>query len=229
MIRMDREAAPDWIPIFPLENVVLFPKVRVPLHIFEPRYRQMTGEAISGHGRIGMVTTLPEHAGAGGPIPPVFTIGCEGQIGEHERLPDGRYNIVLFGMGRFRILEEKEPDEERAFRIARVERLGEISPASAAEHQEIAVQRGEIIDRLGEWIRRTREEEDPNISEDLLRPFDDETFVNLLSQSVDFDPAEKQALLECDAISQRIAQLNGLLRFRLSEPAQAKTGRPSLH
>ena len=229
MLAMDREAEPDWIPIFPLENVVLFPKVRVPLHIFEPRYRQMTRHALSGSGRIGMVTTLPEQAGGGGQVPRVFSIGCEGQIGEHERQPDGRYNIVLFGMSRFRILEEREPDEERAFRLARIERISEISPVSTAEHQEIAVQRAEIIDRLGQWLRRSREEEDPDVSEDLLRPFDDETFVNLLSQSVDFDPAEKQALLECDAISQRIAQLNGLLRFKLSEPAHAKTGRPSLH
>ena len=226
---MDEAAHPDWIPIFPLENVVLFPRVRLPLHIFEPRYRQMTREALAGPGRIGMVTTVPERLQDTAITPSVFNIGCEGIISDKERLPDGRYNIVLLGLYRFRILEEQATNDDRAYRIARIERLNEIPAAGDAEQNEVAQQRGEIIERMAEWLRRTSDSPEESISEELLHPFDDETFVNMLAQSIDFSPAEKQALLECDAVLQRVRELNGLLRFRLSELSSSSAGQPPLH
>ncbi len=226
---MEETLVPDWIPIFPLENVVLFPKVRVPLHIFEPRYREMTHAALSDHKRIGMVTTLPEHLQGNSDAPPIFKVGCEGLISSHELLPDGRYNIVLMGLSRFNILEEQAPSQERAYRTARIERLDEIPASGALENDEIQLQRGEVLERLTEWVRRTSDSPEQAISEELLQPFDDETFVNMLAQSIDFAAAERQALLECDAISQRMRDLNGLLRFRLSELASHIAGSSPLH
>ena len=76
MVDMDRM---DEIPIFPLQQVVLFPRVRCPLHIFEPRYRQLTEAALAGDRRIGMVAVRPEHANAMAGDPPVFGVGCEGR------------------------------------------------------------------------------------------------------------------------------------------------------
>ena len=87
----------DLLPLFPLPNVVLFPNVFLPLHIFEPRYRAMVADAIAGDRMIGMVLLRPgwEHDYEG--RPPVFAVGCSGVITHVEQLADGRYNIVLRG------------------------------------------------------------------------------------------------------------------------------------
>ncbi len=110
------------IPIFPLPDVVLFPNVFLPLHIFEPRYRAMVAEALEGDRMIGMVLLKPgwedDYLGA----PPVYPVGCNGLITHAERLTDGRYNIILRGLEKFRIVEE-EPGA--SYRRARVEVLHE--------------------------------------------------------------------------------------------------------
>ena len=110
----------DLLPLFPLPTVVLFPNVFLPLHIFEPRYREMVADALAGDRMIGMVLLRPgwEHDYEGRPA--VYPIGCSGVITHVERLPDGRYNIVLRGIERFRILEE---DHERALPPRLVEPL----------------------------------------------------------------------------------------------------------
>ena len=77
------------VPIFPLSTVVLFPKLRVPLHIFEPRYRQMTEQVLRGDNQIGMVTVLPNSIDEMSGDPPVYEIGCAGIIRNAQRLPDG--------------------------------------------------------------------------------------------------------------------------------------------
>src|SRR5438874_3310513 len=108
----------DLLPLFPLPNVVLFPNVFLPLHIFEPRYREMVADAVATDRLIGMALLRPgwdrEYEGN----PPVYPIGCSGVITHVEALADGRYNIVLRGLERFRILEE---DRSRRYRRAIVE------------------------------------------------------------------------------------------------------------
>jgi hypothetical protein len=108
---------PPTIPIFPLPNVVLFPNVFLPLHIFEARYRQMVEAALSGDRIIGMVLLRPGWEGDYEGRPPVYPIGCSGVITHAEKLDDGRYNIVLRGVERFRILEE---DDAKSYRRATV-------------------------------------------------------------------------------------------------------------
>src|SRR5262245_21798187 len=97
---------PSTIPIFPLPNVVLFPNVFLPLHIFEPRYCQMVSDALSGERMIGMVLLQPGYESDHDGAPDVYEIGCAGLITHVERLSDGRFNIVLRGLERFRILSE---------------------------------------------------------------------------------------------------------------------------
>ena len=91
------------LPFFPLPNVVLFPNVFLPLHIFEPRYREMVADALASDRMIGMVLLRPGWETDYEGRPPVYRIGCSGVITHVERLPDGRYNIVLRGLERFRI------------------------------------------------------------------------------------------------------------------------------
>src|SRR6187455_301716 len=100
---------PPTIPIFPLPNVVLFPNVFLPLHIFEPRYRAMLGDALEGDRIIGMTLLMP------------------GYEADYQGRPDGRSNVVLRGIEKFRILEE---DASREYRLARVEPLPEATSDS---------------------------------------------------------------------------------------------------
>src|SRR5580765_8245486 len=112
----------DLLPIFPLPNVVLFPNVFLPLHIFEPRYREMVADAVKSDRLIGMALLQPGWQRDYEGRPPVFPVGCSGVITHVERLPDGRYNIVLRGLERFRIVQE---DHQRAYRRGIVESLTE--------------------------------------------------------------------------------------------------------
>ena len=194
---MDEAAHPDWIPIFPLENVVLFPRVRLPLHIFEPRYRQMTRKALAGPGRIGMVTAVPERLQDTARAPSVFNIGCEGIISDKERLSDGRYNIVLDGLMKFRILSE---DASRAYRLAEVEALPEVVEGS--ERPVLAQSRRQLERALRSFSPAMR-----------LPPADlaDEDVVDGVSAVVPLAPADRQELLEADGPIERATRLIGFL------------------
>ena len=105
------------LPLFPLPGVVLLPGTTLSLHIFEPRYRAMVADALEGGGRtIGMAMMKPGWERLG-PSPPIFPVGGAGRIVEAEQLPDGRYNIVLAGEFRYRVVEESPP---APYRIANV-------------------------------------------------------------------------------------------------------------
>ena len=112
------EILPRTIPIFPLQDVMLFPNLPRPLHIFEPRYRAMVADALKGDRIIGMVLLRPGYEADYEGRPPVYPIGCAGVITDVEQLPDGRYAILLRGLVKFRVISE---DRSRAYRLARVE------------------------------------------------------------------------------------------------------------
>ena len=142
---------PGTLPLFPLSSVVLFPGVQTPLHIFEPRYRQMTEHALAGSRRIGMVAVRPEAVEAMAGNPPVFGVGCEGRITDAKRLPDGRFNILLLGTQRFRILRESPPVAERLYRVAEIERLED--PFDSASRPRVLALRHRAIELVGEIAR----------------------------------------------------------------------------
>jgi uncharacterized protein len=110
------------IPLFPLEQVALLPQQVMPLHIFEPRYRQLVTDALDGAGLIAMSV----FAGKGWKQqyharPPILPAVCVGHIAQHEKLPDGRYNILLYGVCRARVVEELPPSDVRLYRAAVLE------------------------------------------------------------------------------------------------------------
>jgi Lon protease-like protein len=117
------------VPVFPLPNVYLFPGCVMPLHIFEPRYRAMIEDLLDRPGRLVMGTILDGKSDGDG-NPPVLSIGGLGEIGRHERLPDGRFLIWLVGLGRVRI---EEVDSRHAYRQVRAEPLQEIPVLPALE------------------------------------------------------------------------------------------------
>lgn len=115
-------ALPATIPLFPLPDLALFPNGTQPFHIFEPRYRAMVADALAGDSIIGMVMLQPGYEAEYEGRPPIFVVGAAGLIVASERLPDGRYNIVLRGVAKFRVVGE---DQSRAYRLADVEELPE--------------------------------------------------------------------------------------------------------
>lgn len=128
---------PSEIPLFPLPNVVLFPAALLPLHIFEPRYRAMVTDALEGERLIGMVMLRPGWEPHYDEAPSVYPVGCAGFITHAERLPDGRFNVMLRGLEKFKILGERTGREGvDRYRIGRIESIVEIKPGGAAALQE---------------------------------------------------------------------------------------------
>jgi len=209
----------DLLPLFPLPNVVLFPNVFLPLHIFEPRYREMVADAIDSDRMIGMVLLKAgwEHEYDGSPA--VYPIGCSSVITHVERLEDGRYNIVLRGVERFRIVEE---DHQRRYRRAIIEPLAE--PTLAAEdraalrHQRsrLEVLLAPTIDRdLGQSQTARANATTPGPDPMIPAGMADEELVNALAQYLDLEPIEKQALLERRCLRSRAESLVELLEMKL--------------
>jgi Lon protease-like protein len=131
--------------LFPLPNVVLFPQVLLPLHIFEQRYRHMTADALAGDRLIGMVLLQPGWEGDYEGKPALAPVGCLGRITAEQELDDGRYNLLLRGLRRFRIVEELKHD--RLYRIARVELLQDIGPPTAVPADELRRRLAQLASR----------------------------------------------------------------------------------
>ena len=204
---------PPVIPVFPLPNVVLFPNVFLPLHIFEPRYRAMVADALAGDRIIGMTLLKPGYEVDYEGRPPIYSVGCAGVITHAEGQPDGRYNIVLRGLEKYRIVSE---DESKPYRLAAVELLSEITPE--ADKAELRRHRQRLEALLAAAVERTG-------SEPRFPPaVPDEDLVNALAQYIELDPLERQALLERDGILARCRGLVELLEMKTLSKGPWKGG-----
>ena len=195
---------PPTIPVFPLPNVVLFPNVFLPLHIFEPRYRKMVDDALNGDRIIGMVLLRPGWEGQYDGRPAVYPIGCAGVITHAERLPDGRFNIVLRGMEKFKIVDEQD---EQPYRVASVEAVPDPGIDGAARNE----MRGERKRLEMLLVPQTEGTADPKVPSSMP----DEDLVNALAQYLEFEPVEKQALLERTGVLDRCRSLIELLEMKV--------------
>jgi uncharacterized protein len=195
----------DLLPLFPLPNVVLFPNVFLPLHIFEPRYRQMVADAIRGDRMIGMVLLRPGWQQDYDGRPPVYPVGCSGVITHLEKLPDGRYNIVLRGLERFRIVRE---DHTLSYRRGVVESLAE-RPITTDDRAAVRRLRAKLEAILA--ASHEAKVPDPKIPSAM----GDEDLVNALAQYLDLEPLEKQALLEHHCLRSRAESLVELLEIKV--------------
>jgi Lon protease-like protein len=195
---------PSTIPIFPLPNVVLFPNVFLPLHIFEPRYREMVKDALDGDRMIGMVLLRPGWEGDYEGRPPVYPVGCAGLITHAERQSDGRYNIVLRGLEKFRVVGE---EGGKSYRLAHVQTL--IEAVSEGDRDEMRAQRRRLEALLVPQAegRGTDAKVPPSMA--------DEDLVNALAQYLELEPVEKQALLEREGLLARCRSLIELLEMKV--------------
>jgi len=189
---------PASIPIFPLPDVTLFPHSTQPFHIFEPRYREMIADALAGDGVIGMVTLQAGFEADYDGRPPIHDLGSAGRIIQSEMLPDGRYNIVLQGFAKFRVLGE---DGSRAYRLADVELVPE--SMDEADRDELHRRRMQLEEALLSVIPGARLP-DPEVP--------DEQVIDGLSLAVPLQPEERLRLLEADGPLERALGLIRRLR-----------------
>lgn len=210
---MTSEGLPQLLPLFPLPNVVLFPGIPLPLHVFEPRYRKMVADALEAHRTIGMALLRPGHEADYLGRPPIYPIGCAGLIQRHERLADGRYNVLLHGRRRFRVLEEHEGEP---YRLASIEPLDDLR----GDVTSLDATRGELVAALGRLVG-----ESPFVVVDSDAPV--ELVVNGLAQGLDLPPIERQSLLECDTLEARARRLLELLEFHRLERTAGGSGAPN--
>nr|WP_298931377.1 LON peptidase substrate-binding domain-containing protein [uncultured Erythrobacter sp.] len=188
---------PQRLSIFPLPGAVLFPGLQLPLHIFEPRYRSLVGDSLVRDRKIAMIQPQQPIDGA-----PLFTIGTVGRIGEIEAMEDGRYNLILEGQSRFKLL--REIDVATAFRQVEGELIedDEDETLSYAQRGGFESEARKFADRQGY-----------SVDWDSVERLDDHSLINGVSQIAPFDPASKQALLEAENLSARCELLVQLMQF----------------
>ncbi len=185
------------LSIFPLPGAILFPGLQLPLHIFEPRYRALVSDALVRDRRIAMIQPKGTTEGA-----PLFGIGCVGRIGDVEALDDGRYNIVLEGEARFRLL--REIDVSTPYRQVEGELLPDPEDEALSSAERASFERE---------ARRFASAQGYSVDWESVERLDDTMLVNGVSQIAPFDAAAKQALLEADNLSTRCELLVQLMQF----------------
>ena len=185
------------LSIFPLPGAILFPGLQLPLHIFEPRYRDLVGSALAKDRLIGMIQ--PRKAKGGSQL---YDIGCVGRIGDVEALEDGRYNVVLEGEARFRVL--RELDVTTTFRQVEAEWIEDPEDEVLSS-----------VERAGFEFeaRRFADLQGYSVDWESVARLDDETLINGVAQIAPFDPASKQALLEAPTLAQRCELMIQLMQF----------------
>jgi Lon protease-like protein len=203
---------PTRIPVFALPNVVLFPRTYLPLHIFEPRYRQMVDDAVMGGQCIGVALLKEGWESEYYGNPPVFATGCAGRLVSVQPLADGRSNILLQGLERFDISEEFYDKPYRQASITLRAREAETSLDPAVRQR--------LVSALESYLK-TRQDA-PTWQGWFREDVSDEILVHTLSTYLDCTPLEKQFLLEALTLHQQARRLNDLIQFLMHDHHGAK-------
>ncbi|MBD0865417.1 MAG: LON peptidase substrate-binding domain-containing protein [Rhodobacteraceae bacterium] len=197
---------PPTVAVFPLPGALLLPRARLPLNIFEPRYLQMVDDALKSAQRlIGMVQP---NTGPRAAKDSLHAIGCAGRITQFSETEDGRYLITLGGLSRFRIAQEISGFSP--YRKCDVVWDGFDRDLGETE-QDRGFDRPDFMDLLGRYFQSKQLHTDWNA----LKNADDELLINSLSMLLDFEPEEKQALLEAQSLTARRETLVTLIEFAM--------------
>ena len=209
-ITIPQVSLPETLPVFPLTGVLLLPGTVLPLHIFEPRYRAMVEDTLSADRVFGMIQPFAPQQdnrpmpGAENQKPDLYKVGCAGYIEKWEKLPEGRFFVQLRGVNRFRF--EVEFALQRGYR--RVKADYQNFPDGKLQ-EGWRCDRSAVLHALASYGQAHGLQVKPEPAE----RFSDLELVNLLSVSLPFHPAEKQALLEAMTLKDRENVLIDLLRL----------------
>lgn len=210
---IERIALPEVLPIFPLTGILLLPRGRLPLNIFEPRYLAMTRDSLGGDRLIGMIQPnepQQDNRGGGALNPPVYPVGCAGRIMQFSETDDGRYLITLTGVSRFRIVEEL-PLMSGYRRV-----IPDWTPfvQDREPPAEPAFDRGRLIRGLQSFFEQRQLSADWTA----IDKAPSEHLVTSLAMACPFAPNEKQALLEAADLDERATLLTGLVEMAAIKP-----------
>ncbi len=197
---------PDTVSVFPLPGALLLPRARLPLHLFEPRYLQMMEDCLRTPERlIGMIqpNSVPGRDGTG-----LHSIGCAGRVTQFSETEDGRYLITLSGVSRFRVLSEVEGFAP--YRRCNVSWDG-FAQDLASSDADPGFSRKTFMELLGRYF----DVRGLSADWDTLKDAEDELLINSLSMMLDFEPEDKQALLEAPSLTTRRETLVTLIEFAL--------------
>lgn len=195
------------VPLFPLSGAILFPRSHLPLHIFEERYRAMVQDAMAGPGRIAMIQPT-EGSDPNG----LYQVGCVGELVGVEELDDGRFNIMLLGSQRFRLIGEAEGGTPYRQADIDLDAFDDDDPEPLSSIQRADVERearrfGDSLSLAVDW--------------DAVGRLDDEMLVNAIAQVAPFDAGAKQALLEEVTLTGRADLVVQLMQFQRLAPGGA--------
>jgi len=197
------------IPLFPLPTTVFYPNTSLPLHIFEPRYRNMVEDALNGKGEIGMILLKPDWESDYQGTPEIMTTGCVGKIERHSKLPEGKYNILLSGLYRFRILNEIGG---KVYRQAEVEFLKDLND------QDLTTKTSPIKEQLIRvmqlYLKNLPGETKVEQTLDLENCRKLAEFVDKLTHQFDLPPNKMQEFLEQQDVQKRANSLYSLIEFK---------------
>lgn len=203
-------ALPAVTPVFPLAGVLLLPRARLPLHIFEPRYRAMTRDALEGDGMIAMAQ--PVDPASSESEPELYPVACLGRIVEDERLEDGRWLLTLEGVIRMRISEELElKDGYRRVRADYSDYPQDLSPLDGP----VGLDREKLLAALAQYL----DVKGLSADQEAIGKLPEEPLVNALAMACPFPPAEKQALLQAADIGERAQLLETMLSLAAAPSA----------
>lgn len=192
------------LPLFPLPNLVFFPRTRLPLHVFEPRYRQLVSDALNSEKRFGIVLLRPgwerDYFGA----PPIHVCGTIGTIEQAVPLEDGRFNLLIHGDVRFRVVGEVSNEPYRTARVV-------AAPESTRDPQQAYAQR--------EWLAELSRQYLKYLPDQMAVPEIEtvglDALTNALIMSLNLEVEEKQALLEIDDVIARAEKVGTDLQNRV--------------
>ncbi len=187
---------PETLPVFPLTGVLLLPRGRLPLNIFEPRYLAMVDDALAGDRIIGMIQPRDEDEEEEGGQPALYEVGCAGRITSFDETDDGRYLITLTGLCRFRV--EGERPMRRGYRRCAVTWTG-YAGDMREDAPEGGVDRERLLAALSAYFRATG----LSANWQAIEETPDERLVTSLAMICPFEPGEKQALLEAPDLGRR--------------------------
>ncbi len=191
--------------LFPLPNLVLFPHAILPLHIFEPRYRQMTEDALAGDRLVTIVQIQPIPPGTPWREPiPIHDVGCLGRIVQHERLADGRFNFLLLGCKRVQL--GPELPSPKLYRIAQATIIEDQEPVS-----DVASRSEELIELFLHVFQQHREL-DPDLAHLLKSGLSLGVLSDIIAHTLDLPASLKQSLLDESRVDRRVATLRTILQ-----------------
>ena len=200
--------------LFPLPGLVLLPHALLPLHIFEPRYRQMTRDALDGDQLIAMVQIRPARQDSPWTEPvPIMDVACLGRIVRHERLPDGRFNLLLLGCKRLGLVREFQTDKD--YRIAEARIIEDVETPEPTP-----ARRRVLIERFRAVCER-RQPLDVDLVQLLESPIHLGSLADVIAHALGLPPMLKQGLLAEPSVAARLTVLESVLERLVEKPPSA--------